>query len=147
METYALFTPVIIPARRLTRLLLFAVPPLVGLLVLVLGRDLGLPPMYGRLGFDLLPTAGWLSGNPALLPWMVQAQAPADGASAARKPQAHGSAPRPGASSATPAAALEQRESPARPAQSATENTAGSGVGPGSARTGAAGAPAAWRSR
>ena len=66
METYALFTPVIIPARRLTRLLLFAVPPLVGLLVLVLGRDLGLPPMYGRLGFDLLPTAGWLSGNPAL---------------------------------------------------------------------------------
>ena len=72
----------------------------------------------------------------------LQAQAPADGASAARKPQAHGSAPRPGASSATPAAALEQRESPARPAQSATENTAGSGVGPGSARTGAAGAPA-----
>ena len=66
METYALFTPVIIPARRLTRLLLFAVPPLVGLLVLVLGRDLGLPPMYGRLGFDLLPTTGWLSGNPAL---------------------------------------------------------------------------------
>ena len=66
METYALFTPVIIPARRLARLLLFAVPPLVGLLAVLLGQDLGLPQVYGRLGVDLLPTAGWLSGNPAL---------------------------------------------------------------------------------
>ena len=66
METYALFPPVIIPARRLTRLLLFAVPPLVGLLAVLLGQDLVLPQVYGRLGVDLLPTAGWLTGNPAL---------------------------------------------------------------------------------
>lgn len=66
METYALFPPVIIPARRLARLLLFAVPPLVGLLAVLLGQDLGLPQVYGRLDVDLLPTAGWLSGNPAL---------------------------------------------------------------------------------
>jgi hypothetical protein len=66
METYALFPPVIIPARRQARLLLFAVPPLVGLLAVLLGRDPGLPQVYGRLGVDLLPTAGWLSGNPAL---------------------------------------------------------------------------------
>jgi multidrug efflux system membrane fusion protein len=82
----------------------------------------------------------------------LQGQAPAAGASAARNPQWRASGPRRGASgpgwgasrpaAAAPApgggAAVQQPDSGARPAQSATENAAGSGAGAGGARAGAA---------
>ena len=81
----------------------------------------------------------------------LQGQAPAAGASAARNPQGRASGPRRGASRAAPAApaapapgggaVVNPPESGARPAPSATENTAGSGGG-GGARVGAAGGSA-----